>query len=84
DGDHILKEHARLKAVAMAGYIPIRIMYYYPNRTQAIRIQEALADLYRANGGIYHYGDSAWACIRDTTEIDLLAILQKLVHEKPL
>jgi hypothetical protein len=82
DGDHILKEYARLKAIVMAGYIPIRIMYYYPNRTQAIKIQSALEDLYKANGGAYYHGDSAWIYIHDKTEIDLLSILKKLAHEK--
>src|SRR5581483_9630325 len=36
DGDHITKEHNRLRAIANAGYKPIRVMFYYPNRTQAI------------------------------------------------
>ncbi|EDN66516.1 restriction endonuclease [Beggiatoa sp. PS] len=39
DGDHITKEHTRIKVIANAGYKPIRIMFYYPNRQQAIRIQ---------------------------------------------
>ena len=34
DGDHITKEHIRVKAVKNAGYKPIRIMFYYPNRAQ--------------------------------------------------
>jgi hypothetical protein len=51
DGDHIMKEHTRIRAIAHAGYQPIRLMYYYPNRAQAIKIQSAIADLYRANGG---------------------------------
>jgi ApaLI-like restriction endonuclease len=38
DGDHITKEHNRVKAIQLTGYIPIRIMYYYPNREQAKRI----------------------------------------------
>ena len=33
DGDHITKEHARLKATIEAGYEPRRLMFYYPNRT---------------------------------------------------
>lgn len=32
DGDHITKEHTRLRAVRNAGFKPIRIMFYYPNR----------------------------------------------------
>ncbi len=48
DGDHITKEHTRMRVIADAGYMPIRLMFYYPNRTRAIRIQAALEDLYKA------------------------------------
>jgi hypothetical protein len=40
DGDHITKEHTRMQAVRDAGYKPVRVMFYYPNREQAIRIPE--------------------------------------------
>lgn len=46
DGDHITKEHTRLQAIAAAGYTPIRVMFYYPNRAQAVRIQQTLETLY--------------------------------------
>lgn len=82
DGDHIAKEHARLKAIAQANYIPIRLMYYYPNRSQARRIQEILADLYKANGGFYYHGDSAWEHLRLKTDIDLLAILNQIADTR--
>jgi len=39
DGDHITKEHTRMQAVCDAGYKPVRVMFYYPNRDQAVRIQ---------------------------------------------
>lgn len=42
DGDHITKEHTRIKVIHEHGYKPIRIMFYYPNRSQAIKIQETL------------------------------------------
>ena len=42
DGDHITKEHTRIQAVRDAGYKPVRVMFYYPNRDQAIRIQQTL------------------------------------------
>jgi hypothetical protein len=45
DGDHINKEHSRIKAISNAGYKPIRVMFYYPNRMQAQRIQETLETL---------------------------------------
>ncbi len=82
DGDHITKEHTRIRAVASAGYIPVRLMYYYPNRAQAMRIQEALKDLYKANNGAYYFADSAWKHLEDTTGINLLAILQNIAEEK--
>ncbi len=39
DGDHITKEHTRIQAIVDAGHTPIRVMFYYPNRAQAIKIQ---------------------------------------------
>ena len=42
DGDHITKEHTRVKVIKEHGYKPIRIMFYYPQREQAIKIQETL------------------------------------------
>jgi len=33
------------------GYIPVRIMFYYPNRSQAIKIQETLKTLYLGVNG---------------------------------
>lgn len=81
DGDHITKEHTRLKTVKDAGFHPIRVMFYYPNRKQAIRIQQTLQTLYEGMGGEYHFGDSAWAFVKERTDIDLLAILQELAEE---
>jgi hypothetical protein len=81
DGDHITKEHARIKAISGAGYKPIRVMFYYPNRDQAIRIQDTLQDLYKGVGGEYHSGDDAWAFLKQRTDIDLLAILNKISEE---
>jgi len=81
DGDHIMKEHTRIRAIAHAGYQPIRLMYYYPNRAQAIKIQSAIADLYRANGGAYYYADAAWEHIQAVTGVDLLGILRRLAEE---
>jgi hypothetical protein len=39
DGDHITKEHTRMQAICEAGFKPVRVMFYYPNREQAVRIQ---------------------------------------------
>lgn len=81
DGDHITKEHTRIKTMADAGYTPIRVMFYYPNREQAIRIQQTLETVYTGVGGEYYYGDEAWEYIKEQTGIDLKAILEKLAEE---
>lgn len=81
DGDHITKEHTRLKAVKNAGYQPIRVMFYYPNRDQAIRIQKTLQTLYEGLGGKYYSADTAWEYIEITTGVDLKAILEELAAE---
>lgn len=82
DGDHITKEHTRIQAISDAGYRPIRVMFYYPNRTQAIRIQEALATLYDGVGGHYYRGDDAWNYVRERTTIDLKGILEDIAAER--
>ncbi|MDR1448572.1 MAG: ApaLI family restriction endonuclease [Candidatus Ancillula sp.] len=78
DGDHITKEHTRLRQVKHSGYTPIRIMFYYPNRSQAIKIQQTLETIYAGVGGQYHYGDNAWKYIKDSTGIDLPHLLEQI------
>lgn len=82
DGDHITKEHTRIRAVVDAGYTPIRVMYYYPNRQQAIRIQQALETLYQGLHGQYYYADAAWGYVAQRTKIDLKGILQMIASEQ--
>ena len=82
DGDHITKEHTRVKVIQSYGYIPIRIMFYYPNRSQAIKIQETLQTLYLGVQGEYYYSDSAWEYVKNKTGIDLLAILERIANER--
>lgn len=81
DGDHITKEHTRVKNIKENGYIPVRIMFYYPNREQAIRIQETLKTIYNGVGGEYYSGDDAWDYIKRMTGIDLYSILEKSIKE---
>lgn len=81
DGDHITKEHTRIRAIVEAGYKPIRIMFYYPNRSQAIRIQQTLETLYQGIGGEYHYGNNAWSYVLNRTGIDLYSILERIAEE---
>lgn len=78
DGDHITKEHTRVKVIREKGHIPVRVMFYYPQRTQAIKIQETLETLYHGIGGKYFYGNSAWQYIHELTGIDLLEILEEI------
>lgn len=82
DGDHITKEHTRIKVISENGFKPIRVMFYYPQREQAKKIQEALETLYNGVGGAYYYGDAAWKYIKDYTNIDLLEILEKIADER--
>lgn len=81
DGDHITKEHTRIKVIKDAGYKPIRVMFYYPNRAQAIRIQNTLETLYNGIGGEYYYGDSAWNYVKDRTKVNLKEILEDIAKE---
>lgn len=71
DGDHITKEHTRIQAIKGHGYKPIRVMFYYPNREQAIRIQATLKTIYEGVGGEYYDGDEAWNYIYKRTGVDL-------------
>ena len=82
DGDHISKEHTRIKTISDAGYTPIRVMFYYPNRDQAIKIQEAMETLYKGVNGQYYVGDSAWDYVQSRTKINLKKILEQLATER--
>ncbi|MEX0716438.1 MAG: ApaLI family restriction endonuclease [Planctomycetaceae bacterium] len=81
DGDHITKEHTRIRAIVDAGHTPIRVMFYYPNRAKAIEIQQTLETLYQGVDGEYHSGDAAWRYMHARTGVDLFAILTKLARE---
>ena len=56
-------------------------MFYYPNRTQAIKIQQTLETLYQGVSGQYYYGDAAWRYVNQRTGVDLLQILKALAQE---
>jgi hypothetical protein len=81
DGDHITKEHTRLRNIHAAGYVPIRVMFYYPNRDQAIKIQKALEALYKGMDGFYFFGDAAWEYVAGRTGVKLKEILEELAAE---
>ena len=76
DGDHISKEHTRLKNIKKAGFTPVRVMFYEPQRSQAKKIQSKLKKIYEQQGGKYYSGLGAWEYIKKTTGVDLKKILQ--------
>lgn len=82
DGDHITKEHTRVQVIKGHGYKPIRVMFYYPQREQAIRIQETLKTLYTGVEGEYYGGDEAWDFLKQYTGIDLKEILTEIANER--
>lgn len=84
DGDHITKEHTRIKNIRSAGFKPIRVMFYYPNREQAKRVQRTLETLYAGVNGEYYCGNAAWKYITEYTEIDLFAILTTIAQERKM
>lgn len=82
DGDHITKEHTRVQVIRNQGYKPIRIMFYYPQREQAIRIQQTLKTLYAGVEGEYYGGDEAWEHLKAYSGVDLKAILAIIANER--
>jgi hypothetical protein len=82
DGDHITKEHTRVKVIKAHGFTPLRIMFYYPQREQAIRIQETLKTVYLGVEGVYYGGDAAWDFIKDYSGVDLKRILTDIANGK--
>ena len=82
DGDHITKEHTRMENIKKAGYKPIRVMFYYPNRVRAQKIQKVLENLYLGVDGEYHYGDDAWKYVKEYTKVDLKSLLEQIATER--
>ena len=71
DEEHITKEHTRLKVIKAAGYHPIRLMFYKPQREQTIKIQNTLETLYAGIGGDYFAGEETWNKLKEVTDFDL-------------
>lgn len=82
DGDHIIKEHTRLQVVAAAGYRPVRVMFFYPNRDQAKKIQVTLEALYGTVSGLYFHGDAAWKYVHERSGVDLKALFERIAKER--
>ena len=77
DGDHIEKEHKRIKVIANEGFIPIRLMFFLPEREQAKKIQKKLESVYETEGGQYYSGDKAWSFLKKYTLFDLKSFFEK-------
>lgn len=77
DGDHVRKERARLSAVRKAGFVPVRIMLFQPERKAARKIQAALSMAYEAEGGVYLAGPEAFGFVHRRTGIDLASCLME-------
>lgn len=82
DGDHITKEHTRIQVIRAHGYKPIRVMFYYPQRSQAITKQKTLKTLYAGVEGEYYGGEEAWDYLKKYTGVDLKAILTEIANER--
>jgi len=80
DGDHITKEHSRVIAITKQGYTPVRIMFYYPQREQAIKIQKTLETLYAGVSGQYYAGENAWKYLEKISGYSLKSILLKIAE----
>lgn len=78
DGDHITKEHSRIKSIANSGYRPIRVMFYKPQRKQAIKIQEILKGHYKDVNGEYYSCEEAWSYLKRITGYDLEQMLVEI------
>jgi hypothetical protein len=68
----------RLQAIVDSGFVPIRLMFYTPNREQALQIQATLKTLYLGVGGQYHAGNEAWEFVKVQTGVDLKQILEQI------
>ena len=82
DGDHITKEHTRAKVIKEHGYKPVRVMFYTPNREQAIRIQDTIRTVYLGLEGAYYSGNEAWKFLLNFTGVDLKRILEDIATER--
>ncbi len=82
DGDHITKEHTRVMAIKSHSYKPVRVMFYYPQREQAIKVQETLKTIYAGVEGEYYAGDDAWDYLKKVSGYDLKAILTKIANKR--
>lgn len=82
DGDHIKKEHNKVRTIIAAEHIPVRVMYYMPVRTQARKIQTRILALFEEHGEAY-VGDDAWRYVTEYSGVDLKQLLTKFDFPHP-
>ncbi len=80
DGDHVRKERDKVGCIRAAGMIPVKLMFYMPNREQAKEIQTKIIAVYRATGEAY-VGQEAWDYVKEYTGFDLRNCLYKRCKE---
>jgi hypothetical protein len=78
DGDHVAKERMKVQIIADAGYVPVKLAFFEPQRAQARKIQASLAQLFADQGGHYYAGQAAWDYVHQRTGVDLWAQLRGL------
>lgn len=81
DGDHKKKEENKIKGIVNEGYIPVRVMFFMPEREQAKKIQEKVISLYRESGEAY-IGEDAFKYIKDYSGIDIKKIFKKFIKSQ--
>ena len=81
DGDHINKEHTRLKVISDKGFKPVRIMYFMPNRESSIKIQNRIKDIYIQEGGEAYFEQDAWNFVENNLDFDFLSFLKEVSNE---
>lgn len=81
DGDHKKKEECKVQGIVEYKYIPVRIMFFMPERKQAISIQNKIIELYRENGEAY-VGDEAFEYVKNYSGIDIKKILNDFISEQ--
>lgn len=60
----------------------MRVMFFYPNRDQAKKVQVALEALYGTVSGLYFHGDAAWKYVHEHSGVDLKAIFERIAKER--
>lgn len=81
DGDHVNKEKSLVLAVKDKGYNPVRIMFFYPTRSQSIRTQKSLERFYDSHNGEFYTEQAAWDYVHSYTGINLKQILIEITSE---